>query len=114
MLRKRHWFVGSGTPPFEIPDAVFAGMAEDQREMPRWVAAYQGRSYWWYADSFWWTNASYDAEDIKALLFARERQKERELEHAHALLAASESPTQRKREPIPKEVRRRRSSATRR
>jgi hypothetical protein len=103
-LRRRHWFVASGTPPFEIPDAIFAGMAEDQRESPRWLAAFRERAYWWFGDAFYWTNADYDADDVKALLFARQRQRERELEHAHAVMAASTSPAQRQREPISKEV----------
>ncbi len=106
LMRRRHWFVASGTPPFEIPDAIFEGMAEDQRENPRWLSAYRGRAFWWYGDAFYWTNADYDSDDVKALLFARQRQRERELEHAHALMAASTSPAQRKREPIPKEVKR--------
>jgi 5-methylcytosine-specific restriction endonuclease McrA len=38
-------------------------------------------------------------------LYSRQRQSKRELEHAHAVLAASTSPAKRKREPIPKDVR---------
>ena len=40
---------------------------------------------------------------MKALLFARQ-QRQRELDHAHALMAAAGSQAVRKREPIPKEV----------
>jgi hypothetical protein len=53
---------------------------------------------------FYWTNGNYSGQDVKALLFARERQIARELEHAHAVMAASSSPAARKREGIPRDV----------
>jgi HNH endonuclease len=104
LLRKRRWFVASGTPPFEIPSMSWATFLALQPTGPQYLVAFNGRSYWWYQDTFYWTNADYDSDDVRALLFARERQRGRELEHAHALLAAADSPTVRKREPIPKDV----------
>lgn len=105
LLRKRRWFIASGTPPFEIDQDRWAQMSAAQVSEPQYMAAFRDRTFWWYADSFYWTNGEYASGDVKALLFARQRQQERELEHAHALLAASASPATRKREPIPREVR---------
>jgi hypothetical protein len=99
LLRKRHWFVASGTPVFEMSGKEWEENSVEQEDEPRYLASYGDRDYWWYQDAFYWTNADYSAEDIKALLFTRQRHSERELEHAHALLTASQSPAQRKRDP---------------
>jgi hypothetical protein len=105
-FRKRRWFVGSGTPPFEIPDGRWRHIAAAQIDEPQYLATWRDRVFWWYDDAFYWTTAgAYNSADIKALLYTRQRQSERELEHAHAVLAASTSPAKRKREPIPKDVR---------
>lgn len=105
-FRRRHWFVGSGTPPFELPDGRWRQVAATQVDEPQYLATWRDRAFWWYDDVFYWTTAgAYTSADIKALLYTRQRQNERELEHAHAVLAASTSPAKRKREPIPKEVR---------
>ncbi|HTD08258.1 MAG TPA: HNH endonuclease signature motif containing protein [Solirubrobacteraceae bacterium] len=105
-FRKRRWFVGSGTPPFEIPDGRWRHIAAAQIDEPQYLATWRDRVFWWYDDAFYWTTAgAYNSADIKALLYTRQRQSERELEHAHAVLAASASPAKRKREPIPKDVR---------
>jgi 5-methylcytosine-specific restriction endonuclease McrA len=107
LLRKRHWFIATGTPPAEITPEGLDELGAAQLDEPQLVASYRERSFWWYADAFYWTNGDYGAEDVKALLFTRQRRSERELEHAHAVLQASEStaPAVRKREPIPREVR---------
>jgi hypothetical protein len=104
LLRKRRWFIASGTSPVEIPEERWQQITTAQSSEPQYMASFRERSYWWYADVFYWTNGDYSAEDIKALLFTRQRQQERELDHAHAVLAASASPARRKREPIPKDV----------
>ncbi len=106
LLRKRHWFVGSGTPPFEIPEGRWNELASAQLTEPQYLATWRDRTFWWYDDAFYWSTAgAYASDDIKALLYARQRQSERELEHAHAVLAASTSPATRKRERIPRDVR---------
>ncbi len=105
LLRKRRWFIASGTPPFEIPEERWQQVSAAQQEEPQAMASFRERSFWWYRDAFYWTNGDYGAEDVKALLFARQRQQERELDHAHAVMAAATSPAPRKREPIPKDVR---------
>jgi 5-methylcytosine-specific restriction endonuclease McrA len=105
LLRRRRWFIASGTPPFEIPEERWQQVTMAQPSEPQYMASFRERSYWWYADAFYWTNGDYSANDVKALLFTRQRQQDRELEHAHAVLAASTSPASRKREPIPRDVR---------
>jgi hypothetical protein len=105
LLRQRAWFVGSGTPPMRISPEDYERMARLQAEDPVSVGSYRDRDFWWYHDEFFWTNNDgHDSQDVKALLFARDRQRQRELEHAHALMAAGESPAARKREPISKDV----------
>jgi hypothetical protein len=105
-FRKRRWFVGSGAPPFEIPDDRWRHVAVAQIDEPQYLATWRDRAFWWYDDTFYWSTAgAYASADIKALLYSRQRQSKRELEHAHAVLAASTSPAKRKREPIPKDVR---------
>jgi hypothetical protein len=106
LLRRRHWFVATGTPCFRIGPADYAALAAHQGESPQFVAACGDRLYWWYRSAAYWTNRDeLTSADVKALLFARERQRERELDHAHAVMAAAGTPAApRPREPIPKEV----------
>jgi hypothetical protein len=105
LLRRRFWFVGSGTPPLRLAPAQYDEGMRLQLTDPVPLGGHRDRDFWWYRDEFFWTNNdAYTSQDIKALLFTRERQGQRELEHAHALLAAVESPAVRKRESIPKDV----------
>jgi HNH endonuclease len=105
LLRRRVWFVASGTPPFELSADSFARSRQAQQTEPQALCAFGERTYWWYRDTVYWTNdPSYTAADVKALLFARERQHQRKLEHAHALLAAGDAAAKRRREPIPRDV----------
>ena len=62
------------------------------------------RQYWWCGDRFWWEDEGLTADDVFALVYERDRRKQRKLEHAHAVLAAGEPPVQR-RQPIPVDVR---------
>jgi hypothetical protein len=105
LLRRRVWFVASGTPPFELPAVSYADWRQAQQADPQILCRFRERTYWWYQDTVYWTNnPDYSGADVKALLYARERQHERELEHAHALLSAAGSPAKRQREPIPRDV----------
>jgi hypothetical protein len=107
LLRRRFWFIASGTPPIEIPQQPFEVMAGAQHHEPHEIASFRDRSYWWYQDTFYWTNGDYGPDDVKALLFVRERNRKRELEHAHAVLQAGDAQpgATRKRGSIPREVR---------
>lgn len=105
LRRTRRWFVATGTPVFRLLEEEWSAMADAQKREPQLVGRYRERTYWWYADSFFWTNGNYGAPEVKALLFARERRAQRELEHAHAVLgAASAAEPIRQREAIPREV----------
>lgn len=105
LMRERFWFLGSGTPPIRLSPSQYERKARFQEEDPVPVGTHRDRHFWWYRAEFFWTNNDdYSTQDIKALLFARERQRHRELEHAHALMAAAGSPAVRKRGPIPKDL----------
>jgi hypothetical protein len=106
LLRKRCWFLATGIPPLRIEKARWPAIADARLRDPQCMGSFRGRVYWWYKDAFYWANVNYRSGDVKALLYARQRQRDRALEHAHALLAASESPARRRREPIPRDVRR--------
>jgi hypothetical protein len=105
LRHERYWFYASGTPVFRLTADEYQHSREQQEQQPVQIATYRDRKFWWYDDAIYWTNNwDYDSEDVKALLFARERQHQRQLEHAHALMAAATSPAARKRDPIPKDV----------
>jgi 5-methylcytosine-specific restriction endonuclease McrA len=63
------------------------------------------RNLWPYLDGFWWDDDDLDAEDIKALVLQRKRQKEQKLRSARSLMRAEENgrPT---RTPVSTELRR--------
>jgi hypothetical protein len=105
LLRVRHWFIASGTPPFRIDSERYAAIASRQTHEPQEIARFGDRRYFWFEDAVYWTNREdLTAHDVKALLFTRERQRQRQLDHAHAVMAADSLPQKRKREPIPREV----------
>jgi hypothetical protein len=105
LLRRRHWFIGSGTPPVEITAERRAEIEQEQSDDPHYVTTYRDRDFWRYQGIFYWTTAgAYGSDDIKALLFSRERRQLRELEHAKAVMAGGSEPVGRKRDPIPREV----------
>ena len=104
-LRKRRWFVGSGTPPLEIPESRWSQVAVAQFEVPQHLVTWRDRDFWWYDDALLATGRRVRKRGREGRAVHAPAQDERELEHAHAVLAASSSPTTRKREPIPKDVR---------
>ncbi|HEV2756621.1 MAG TPA: HNH endonuclease signature motif containing protein [Actinomycetota bacterium] len=103
MFRKRFWFVGTGCPPVEISPERLSSLARAEDPVP--LAFFGTRTWWYFEGEFYWENEGYDAQDVKALLRQRERQKQRKLEHARALLDVGEGPPVRKREGIPQDVR---------
>jgi HNH endonuclease len=105
---RRHWFAGTGCWPVRFARAEFIGMGIHHRQgtLPTPVVRRYDRQWWWWQDAFYWDTGDYSASDVKALLLQRERRKQRELEHAHTMMAQEESPEPRKREPIPEDVQR--------
>jgi hypothetical protein len=104
---KRYWFAATGCPPVEFSTAQYVQLVVRSRrdDVPVRVVRSGARQWWWWRDDFYWETGEYEAADVKALLFQRERRKQRELEHAHTLMALDEMPEPpRKREPISEEV----------
>ncbi len=106
LFRQRFWFIGTGCPPTELYEARYKAIQSLQGERPVPIASLHGRTWWFFEGTFYWENEGYESADVKALIRQRERQKQRKLEHARALLTAEEETSIRKREGIPLEVRR--------
>ncbi|MGI8631619.1 MAG: HNH endonuclease [Solirubrobacterales bacterium] len=104
---RRYWFVGTGCAPVRFSPADYTGLKARHAEAaaPVPVAQSEARSWWWWQGAFYWETGGYGALDVKALLFKRERRKQRELEHAHSLLATEDpAGAPRKRAPIAENV----------
>jgi hypothetical protein len=111
------WFVASGTPVFELTlnhlparDRIEQRRAQrdesDYVQMAHFLASYRDRHYWRYGERIYWTNFdNYTETDIRALIHQRETRAQRKLDHAHAVLTTVDTPIERKRESIPREVR---------
>lgn len=105
MFRRRHWFVGTGCPPVEIPPDHYERLLAVQVDRPVEVARLAPRTWWLFEGEVYWENEGYESDDVKALIRQRERQKQRKLEHARAAMVAEESGSRRAREGIPQDVR---------
>lgn len=106
---RRAWFCATGCPPVLVAPARYGDLIERsaRAELPVWITQVGPRNWWWWQDEFYWDTGNYGAIDIKALVFKRQLRRERELEHAHAVMAAqSVADPARRREPIPDDVRR--------
>jgi hypothetical protein len=104
---ERFWFAGTGCPPVQFSRVRYGSMLYRHQEGAEPIpVVYSGtRQWWWWQDAFYWETGDYEAGDVKALLFQRERRKQRELEHAHTLMAVAETGERvRKRDPIPEAV----------
>ncbi len=105
MLRRRIWFVGSGTPPIELDRRRWPAIGDSQAVHPQYLVRFRERRFWYYGGVVYWTSAAYNSADVQALLNAESLRRARRLEHAHALMAAAVSPAPRRRERIPREAR---------
>jgi 5-methylcytosine-specific restriction endonuclease McrA len=103
LFRKRIWFEGTGCPPIQISAVKFDQLKSARASDPGLVAIAGDRRYWWWEDAFYWENEGYQSIDVKALVTRSRRQKERSLQHAHALLAGEKVRT---RDAVPDDVRR--------
>ena len=105
LFRERLWFIATGTPPIRLDPGFYAMQLEDQHETPQRLTSCRDRTYWLYQDVFYWTNHDYGSKDVQALVFARERRRQRQLEHAHAVYGGGRVTRQLgRRDPIPQEV----------
>jgi hypothetical protein len=91
----------SGVKPHDLEHARAVQQTEPVR-----VLHGNGRQYWWCRDRFYWEDDSLSAEDVYALVYERERRKQRQLERARAVVATDSLPPVPRRDVIPREVRR--------
>lgn len=103
LFRKRIWFEGTGCPPVRLSNEQFERMRRAQDREPVLIAVASDRRFWWWEGALYWENEGYSSLDVKALVTRSRRQKERSLQHAHALLAGGAT---HQRNAIPEDVRR--------
>jgi 5-methylcytosine-specific restriction endonuclease McrA len=94
-------YVGGGVKP-----DLFAQASALQKTQAVRVLHGNGRQYWWCCDRFYWEDEGLSAEDVYALVYERQRQKERQIERAHAVVATDLLPRRPRRGAIPREVKR--------
>jgi hypothetical protein len=106
-LSGRRYAVQSGRKVMELRwSKVQVGAAQQAQASEPVLLCQDGRrNLWQYLDGFWWDDDDLDAEDIKALVLQRKRQKEQKLQSARSLMRAEENgrPT---RTPVSTELRR--------
>jgi hypothetical protein len=79
----------------ECSERRFARIASSQSELPVLVGKTEGRSWWWYADRFWWDDDGLPARDVRIIVLdgdLRARQRAQDLADARAALLAEERP----------------------
>ena len=92
----------------DLPEDEYVQYSEAQKQSPVLVTTWEGKSWWWYLDRFWWDSEGLAAEDVQALILHREQRKQVTLERARAGLhgkAEAVERSARRREPIPESVR---------
>ena len=88
-----------------LKSEVWSEARERQQTQAVRVLRGDGRQYWWCRHRFYWEDDDLCAADVYALVYERERRKDRQLKRARAVLSTdSLRPTQRP-ESIPREVR---------
>jgi hypothetical protein len=79
----------------ECSERRFARIASSQADAPVLVGTREGRSWWWYADRFWWDDDGLPARDVRIIVRdgdLRARQQAEELANARARLLGEERP----------------------
>lgn len=89
LFERRCFFVGTGCPPIRLRDSV-GQLAAAQGHAPVTIAQTSARRYWWYQNRFSWENQGLAPRDVQALLHDRERKRQRDLQHAHTMLAVEQ------------------------
>lgn len=103
---KRYVFTaGRLRQPRGITGPQLDRMAAEQTAGAVLVMTDGNRRYWWSCDRFFWEDAGLSARDVYALVHERHVRAQRKLQRAHAVLAQG-APSDGRREPIPREVRR--------
>jgi hypothetical protein len=86
------------------PEAVAQAQAAQESQAVAVMTA-DGRNYWWCRGRFYWEDEGLLPEDVFALVYERERRKQRQLERARAVVSTDALPREPRRESIPREVR---------
>jgi 5-methylcytosine-specific restriction endonuclease McrA len=105
LFRRRTWFVATCCPPVKLDRNRLTELNIAQQKSPVVIVRNNSRVWWWFEGNFYWESAGYSARDVLALIRVRERRRKQQLDRAHTLLKLDKS-SQRRREVIPKEVRR--------
>jgi len=83
----------------------FKSILLKQQDTPVMIVEGANQRRWWmFKDKFYWEDEGYSALEVKALLLKRERDKERRLKRAKALMEQEEAILAARREQIPDEV----------
>jgi hypothetical protein len=108
LFRPRYWFVGTCCPPSRIDITAHQRMLVAQQTQPVSVIRSGNRVWWWFEGTFYWESGNYGERDVLALIRDRQRRSAQKLDRAHMLLNIDEgrAAPARRREPIPREVRR--------
>lgn len=79
----------------ECSEQRFARLATSQADRPVLVTKQDGRSWWWYADRFWWDDDGLPAQDVRIIILdaeLRATQQAHELAEARAALLDEKTP----------------------
>ena len=104
-LLGRRWFLVEGGVGGTMTwrRRAFEALLREHDERPVALLERDGRTYWAFERRILWEDDGLDAADVLALVRQRQRRARRTLERAHAALAGEAA--ERRREPIPREVR---------
>lgn len=84
---------------------VFEAIRDKQKTTPVAMVRSGRRKLWYFHDGFYWEADGLSADDVKALVFSRERKAHQVLQTAHSVMRAEEAGRP-ARMPIPTELRR--------
>lgn len=79
----------------ECSPTRFTRIASSQADVPVLVGKREGRSWWWYADRFWWDDDGLPARDVRIIVLdgdLRARQRAQDLADARAIVLGEERP----------------------
>lgn len=89
LVRKRHFFVGTGCPPVLVAD--FPSLDVSRRKQPVRIARHGIRVWWWFEDEFYREAAGLTADDVRTRVRERELRRLARQDRARLLSAAEES-----------------------
>ena len=96
LLGKRYWFVGTGCPPTRLKSEHYASLQDAKADTPVRISQANGRTWWQVGEHYYWESGGYSEKDVLALVRARERKAQQQLDRAHMLLSAEQVPANRR------------------